>query len=101
MKTKLITLHEEQYTDGSKTLGVLINYSDSNNSTTLFDFKESFTYIYKEGMYIFFNTMIDLIDYLLYGEKEMKRAYMEETVFDKYYGSIEIEGKFTDILTWE
>jgi hypothetical protein len=26
---------------------------------------------------------------------------MEETVFDKYYGSIEIEGKFTDILTWE
>ena len=78
MKTYLKTVHAEEYSDGSRTLGILLNYDDEG-------FQESFPYIYhqKNTMYIFFNTMVDLFDYILYGESKMKRAYMEETEFDK------------------
>lgn len=98
MITNIKTLHEEGYSDGSKTLGVLLNYSEDNGIT----FKESFTYIYieKDNMYIFFNTMFDLFEYLLYGKTSAKRAYMEEDVFDSYYDAPYIEGKFNDILQW-
>lgn len=94
MKTQLRSVHEETYSDGSRTLGVLLNYSDEDN------FKESLTYIFREDKYIFFNTIIDMIDYLLYGEIKMKRAYMEEDVFDSYLDAEYIEGKFSDILVW-
>ncbi len=96
MKTKIRTIHEEDYTDKTKTLGILFNYIIESN---VLERKESLIYIYKEGMYIFFQTMIDAVDYLLYGEKKMKRAYMEEVEFDKYY-DIEIDGEFNDKLEW-
>ena len=94
MVTCLKTIHEEQYSDGSKTLGILLNYNDNEN------FKESFAYIYnhERKMYIFFNTMMDMFDFLLYGDNKVKRAYMEEDDFDKYYDGDYFEGKFIEIL---
>ena len=94
MRSKLKTAHEEEYSDKSRVLGVLINHSIDDI------WKESFTYIYKEGMYIFFDTIIDMIDYLLYGEVKMKRAYMEETEFDKLYDAEYIDGSFREQLKW-
>jgi len=97
MVTYLKTAHEEQYSDGSKTLGVLVNFDEDEN------FKESFVYIFnhKNAMYIFFNTMVDMFDYILYGEDKMKRAYMEEQEFDELYDEDSIEGTFTEKLTWQ
>jgi hypothetical protein len=93
MITTIKTIHEEEYSDKSKTIGILLNTS------LLDDWSESFIYIYREGMYIFFNTMVDMIDYLLYGEGKMKRSYLEEEDFDKYYDS-NIEGSFSEQLKW-
>lgn len=95
MQTKLKTIHEEEYSDGSKTLGILLNYS------LIHEWKDSFIYIYRDGTYIFFNTMIDMIDYLLYSDKKMKRAYMDEETFDSYYDAEFIDGKFSDLLIWQ
>jgi hypothetical protein len=96
MKTHIRTIHEETFTDNSKTLGVLLNFDDNN------EFKESFIYLFnhKSEMYVFFYTMTDMYEYMLYAEKRVKRAYMEESDFDQYYDAESIEGKFTDILTW-
>jgi hypothetical protein len=94
MKTKIKTVHEEEYSDKSRTLGVLLNYADFD------DWKDSYVYIYHDDMYIFFNTMIDMIDYLLYGEQKMKRAYMNEEDFDKLYDAEFIDGTFTENLKW-
>ena len=104
MKTIIITAHEEQYSDNSITLGVLCNDEIRYHSNT--PFKESFTYIYKheKKIYIFFNTMVDLFDYMFYGADESKikmlRAYLPEAEFDTLYDMEAIEGKFTDRLTW-
>lgn len=100
MKTNIITVHEEEYSDKSRIIGVLLNFVP-DDSVEFFSFKDSFPYIYKTGIYIFFETLIDLIDYLLYGDKKMKRAYMEEKEFDKYYNADNIDGKFEDKLVWE
>lgn len=100
MKTQLQSVHEETYSDGSKTLGILLNYNEDQT------FKESFTFIFhsEKKMYIFFATIIDMMDYLLYGEMQgenrMKRAYMEESEFDQYYDADYINRKFTEILMW-
>ena len=94
MITKIKTIHEEQYSDGSRTLGVLLNYSSID------EWHESLIYVYREGMYIFFNTMVEMIDYVLYSDKRVKRAYLEEDKFDQYYDSDVIDGKFSDVLEW-
>ena len=95
MKTRLKTIHEEEYSDKSKVLGVLLNYSDDNT------FAESFVYIFsnERAMYVFFNTMVDMIDYLIWNDSKIKRAYMEEKDFDWLYDN-EFDGKFIDKLTW-
>lgn len=93
MITNIKTIHEEQYSDGSKTLGVLLNYS------SIQIWSESLFYIYREGMYIFFELIIDMNDYLLFGENRMKRAYMTELEFDEYYDN-EINGIFSEKLKW-
>ena len=97
MRTQITTAHEEQYSDGSRTLGVLFNYSE------IVDFKESIIYIYHNGRYIFFDTMIDMMNYLLYGDRDnnVKRAYMEEDDFDALYDADYINGKFSERLTWQ
>lgn len=100
MKTNIITVHEEEYSDKSRIIGMLLNFVP-DDSVEFFSFKDSHPYIFKTGIYIFFETFIDLMDYLLYGDKKMKRAYMEEKEFDIYYNAENIEGKFVDILNWE
>lgn len=93
MKTRIKTIHEEEYSDGSRTLGMLINYS------SIEEWHESFVYVYREDTYIFFQTIVEMIDYLLYSDKNIRRAYLEEEVFDEYYDK-DIDGKFSDILEW-
>lgn len=97
MKTKIKTVHEETLIQNEKnrTIGILLNYSIEDT-----DWYESFAYTYKNEMYIFFNTIIEMINYLLYGETKMKRAYMEEKDFDEFYDSKSINGKFNDKLKW-
>lgn len=97
MITHIKTIHEEEYSDKSRTLGVLLNFSLEIEHN---GWKDSFIYVYHDGMYIFFNTIVEMIDYLLYGESKMKRAYMSEDDFDEYYDAESIEGKFTEILKW-
>jgi hypothetical protein len=95
MKTRLKTIHEEEYSDKSRVLGVLLNYDENDT------FKESFIYIFNHdrAMYVFFNTMVDMIDYLIWNDSKIKRAYMEEKDFDWLYDN-ELDGKFIDKLTW-
>jgi len=96
MRTKLKSIHEEKYSDGTKTLGVLNNYSIND------DWKDSIIYIFNHDRksYIFFNTMIDMLDYMLYDNKSVKRAYMNEDEFDKHYDSEFIDDMFTNVLLW-
>ena len=94
MITFITTAHEEEYSNKSRTLGVLLNFDEDHKRV------DSLLYIYREGMYIFFNTIIDLNDYLLYGDGRTKRAYMSEEDFDVYYDAKHIDGLFTDHLKW-
>ncbi len=96
MVTKLKTVHEEEYSDNTFTIGVLLNYSDAG------DFKESLIYVFnnKTKIYIFFDTIIDAVDYLMWGQLcVVNRAYMEENDFDEYYDNA-INGKFSAVLAW-
>lgn len=97
MKTVIKTIHEEEYSDGSRILGILYNYSTNNTN-----FIDSFAYIYHNQTYVFFKTMIDLFDYLLYGSKntDVERSYLTEEEFDKIYDS-EIHGSFAKIIELE
>jgi len=94
MKTYITTAHEEEYSNKSRTLGVLLNFDASSKRV------DSLVYIYREGMYIFFNTIMEMNDYLLYGEGKMKRAYISEEDFDKIYDAPYIGGKFSEQLSW-
>lgn len=102
MITHLKTAHEEQYSNNSRTLGVLFNYSSEIEHE---NWKESFVYMFREkkgefGMYIFFDTMFDLFSFMLYSEDKMKRAYMSEEEFDSIYDASFIEGTFREKLIW-
>jgi hypothetical protein len=97
MKTQIKTIHEEEYsTETKRIIGVLYNYSVEVNN----DWQDSLIYIYRDGIYIFFETLIEMLDYLMYAEKKVKRAYLEESEFDKYYDSI-IDDSFTKKLKWQ
>ena len=99
MKTYIKTVHEEHFTGNDqnvqKIIGVLINVN--NNGKKL----DSFLYIYNEDseMYIIFNTFVDMIDYLLYGDRKVKRAYIKEDKFDDFYDN-GMENKLNDHLKW-
>lgn len=94
MKTQIKTAHEEEYSNKSRTLGVLFNFDENHNRI------DSLIYVYREGTYIFFNTIMDMNEYLMYGDGKIKRAYMSEEDFDKFYDSPYINGKFTEHLIW-
>lgn len=93
------TSHEEVYSKGdvSKTIGVITNWDSDGNRI------DSFPYIYSENIpdsiYIIFDTMIGMFDYLLYGDKKTKRAYIKEDRFDDMYDN-NLNGKFTDHFNW-
>lgn len=93
MKTKIKTIHEEQSSDKEKNIGVLYNYGIDST------YYNTHVFNYKDGVYIFFRTMTELFDYMLYAEKNMNRAYMKEDVFDELYDS-EIDGNFDEKLKW-
>lgn len=97
MKTYIKTAHEEEYNDGkSRTIGILLN-TDGNNERV-----DSLVYIFHDGMYIFFNTIMDMNTYQLYGKfSKVERAYITETDFDTYYDSPFINEKFADHLEWD
>mgnify|MGYP005849345659 CR=1 FL=1 len=96
MKTVITTAHEEEYSNNSRTLGVLLNLDLDGKRV------DSLIYIYRNGMYIFFNTIMDMNDYLLYGDfGKTKRAYLSEKDFDGYYDSQAIQGLFAENLSWQ
>lgn len=97
METFIITGHEETLTKGDveKTLGVITNLSKESPN-----WRDSTIYVYHKEMYIFFESMFDMINYLFYGESKMKRAYMEEDVFDSYFDADYIQGTFSEKLEW-
>jgi len=95
MKTQLKTIHNEEFSDNSRTLGVLLNYSDEDPN-----WKDSFIFIYHDNRYIFFQTMYDMFNYMLNGTRGVKRALMSEEDFDKYDDAEFIDGTFNDVLAW-
>jgi len=102
MITHISEVHTEEYSDGSYTLGVLLNYSSEPQHE---GWKESFVYMFRQteesgGRYTFFNTMFELWSFMLYREDKMKRAYMSEEDYDKLFDAPYIEGTFNDHLKW-
>lgn len=95
MKTYITTAHEEEYSDKSRTIGVLLNLNEDYQRI------DSLIYIYHKGTYIFFNTIIAMTDYILHGYTTMDRAYIIEKDFDEIYDAEYINGKFTDLLKWQ
>jgi len=94
MKTFIKTAHEERYSDGSKTLGIILNSDENNNRI------DSLAYIYRQGMYIFFDTIMGMNDYLLYSDTKIRRSYVPEEDFDNIYDAPYIEGNFSEHLKW-
>jgi hypothetical protein len=93
--SKIKTIHEEEIPDSVVTIGILVNESDDMLRP------ESFIYIYKKDtkMYIFFNTMVEMIDFYFYGNDRCKRAYVKEDTFDKMYGEF-LTDKFVNLIEW-
>jgi len=94
MKTRIITAHEEEYSNKSRTLGVLLNLDMEGRRV------DSLLYVYRNNMYIFFQTIMEMNDYLLYGETKAKRAYITEEDFDLLWDASYLNGKFAENLTW-
>lgn len=98
--SKIETIHEETYSDG-RTLGVLVNYKKIGLG--YHEKINSFVYYFREtqdgGMYVFFDSIVDMNDYMLYGDNKVKRAYMKESEFDVLYDT-DIKGVFEDHLKW-
>lgn len=99
MKTNIKEIHTESFSDGSRTLGILFNYSNEDNN-----FKESLVYAFRNteegGIYVFYETMFDMWTFLLHGDNKMKRAYMRENEFDEIFDAPYIEGRFSEKLIW-
>ena len=103
MKSKLKTAHEEEIKSNDKKyiIGVLTIFDEKYNRRL-----DSFVYYYNEnntlnneGLYIFFDSIMDLISFIFSGDKKVKRAYMKESEYDQYYDN-GVEGMFDDKLTW-
>jgi hypothetical protein len=92
MVSKIKTIHEEYFDDRS--IGVLLNTVDEK--------QETFIFLFKNKRYIFFDTIIDMFNYTLYGEKnKLKRAYMDEETFDELYDKDNIDKSFNEYLNWQ
>lgn len=99
MKTNIKEILNEEIKkeDKTYTFGVLFNYSkeDSNwNNSLLYMFN------HKKNTYIFFKSIIDMIDFYFYGSDKIKRAYLSDGEFEKYYDAEYIEGSFIEKLKW-
>ncbi len=92
-KTYLIDAHVEETPESPYTIGIMLNHDDDGNRV------DSFPYLYRDEIYVFFETILEMIEYMIYNNKKIKRAYMREVKFDKYYDNY-IDGVFKDILEW-
>jgi len=101
MITHIKTIHNEEISSSEykRSIGVLLNFSSEPQHS---GWKESFIYIFnhKTLTYIFFNTIVDMIDYNFYGKHGVRCAMMTEDEFDIYYDAQYIDGKFSDVLKW-
>jgi len=99
MRTRLITGHVEHYSpdEPSKELGIMMNYNIDGKSIR---FESTLPYIFKNGNYIFFETLLTMFDYYLNGNVYLKRAYLPEAEFDAYFDAEFIDGLFKDKLEW-
>ena len=99
MTTHVKEIHNEQFSDGRYTIGIILNYS----SEVQFEgWKETFVYSFEHerNMYTFYETIFDMLNYLLYHEDKKKRAFMTDEEFESYCDAPEIDGKFSDRLKW-
>lgn len=92
MLSKIKTIHEEYFDERS--MGVILNTIDNRH--------ETFIFLFKNKRYIFFETIMSMFDYSLYGERtKIKRAYMDEETFDELYDSDNINKTFNEYLSWQ
>lgn len=98
MKTKLKGVHEEQPNDRSRTIGVLLNYSLEDPQ-----WKDTLIFVFDEDrkLYVFFDTIVEMIDYEFYRSNKTRRAYLPEAEYDQYDDSEFIEGSFRSKLKWQ
>jgi hypothetical protein len=93
MISKIKTIHEEYFNE--KSIGVVLNTIDNNT-------QETFIFLFNKKRYIFFETIMNMFDYSLYGEKtKIKRAYLDEETFDELYDKDSIEKSFNEYLNWQ
>lgn len=97
MKTHITSIHEEQFSDNGRVLGIIVNH---DNTLDTFDFKDTFPFTFQNEIYIIFETMSALMEYLINGNNNPKRAYVSEEDFDELYDAEYIHGKFSDMITW-
>lgn len=93
MKSIIRCVYEENNNKNKIILGILLNDSVDGK------WHCSYPYIYTDGVYVFFKTITDLINYNFYGSRGMLRAYLEEPIFDKYY-EVTLNDKFENYLDW-
>ena len=96
MKTQIRTTHEEVY-NNEKDIGVLTNFDLEGN------YVDSFAFIYNKETetYVFFNTILDMFNYLMYGgDDKINRAYLKEETFDELYDAEELNSEFKMVLDW-
>ena len=98
MITHVKEVHNEQFSDGRYTIGIVLNYSSEVEHV---DWKETFAYAFdhERNTYSFYNTIFDMLNALLYHE-DKKRAIMTDEEFETYCDASQIEGKFSDYLKW-
>lgn len=95
MKTFIKTIHEEYFNDDNKSsISILINYN--GNYTDILD---DFIVYFDNGVYIFFETIFDCINFVTYDMKTIKRGYIYEDDFDDFYDE-GIDGVIRDKLNW-
>lgn len=98
MKTHIKEIHNEQFSDGRYTIGIVLNYSSEIQHE---GWKETFAYAFdhERKTYSFYNTIFDMLNALLYHE-DKKRAIMTDEEFETFCDSQYINGKFSDHLIW-
>jgi hypothetical protein len=98
MKTHIKEIHNEQFSDGRYTVGILLNYSSEIEHE---GWKETLVYSFdhERNIYTFYNTIFDMLNALLYHD-DKKRAIMTDEEFEGYCDAQYIEGSFSSYLTW-
>jgi hypothetical protein len=99
MITHIKEIHNEQFSDGRYTIGIVLNYS---SEVQYEGWKETFAYYFDHERltYNFFTTIMDMLNSLLYRDDKVKRAIMTDEEFETYCDAKHIGGKFSDHLIW-